>query len=294
MERLIQAFISGLLMGGVYSTIAVGLSLAFGVMRIINWSHGELLMSSMYLSSLIISATGWNPYLVALLAGIIFSGIGYLIQGGLLNPILKKETTREPMSVLLFTAGLGMVLTNAALLIFSANPLMVHTSVMGKTFKIGNIIISASRFISFLISLVATILLYIFLQKTELGRAIRATSQNRKVANLMGINQNKIYKIAFAIGIGLLGLSGGLLVPFFSVYPFVGQTFSTKSFIIVVLGGKGSVIGALIGGLLVGIVESVVGQFVTDAYAQAAVFLLFVIVLLFRPAGLLGKQSDIV
>lgn len=294
MERLIQSFISGLLMGGVYSTIAVGLSLAFGVMRIINWAHGELLMSSMYVSTLIIMITGWNPYLVSFIVGLIFSLVGYVIQGTLLNPILKREKEREPMSVLLFTAGLGMVLTNVALLVFSANPMMVQTSLLGKTFKMGEIIISTPRSISFFISLFATFLLYQFLQKTEIGRAIRATSQNRQIATLMGINQNKIYKIAFAIGIGLLGLSGGLLVPFFSVYPFVGQTFSTKSFIIVVLGGKGSVVGALLGGLIVGIVESVAGQLIGDTYAQAIVFLLFVIVLLFRPAGLMGKKSDII
>lgn len=294
MEGIAQALLSGLFMGGVYATIAVGLSLAFGVMRIVNWSHGESLMWAMYLSFFIITVTKWDPYLVSLITALILFVYGYFIQGTFLNNILKREKEREPLSVLLFTAGLGMVLSNLALLVFGASPTMPATRYMGQTIRIGSLIISNVRLYSFLISLIATAALYWFLNKSETGRAIRATSQNRNVAALMGINKNKIYNIAFAIGTGLVGLAGGLLIPFYPVYPLVGQTFGTKSFIIVVLGGKGSVVGALLGGLIVGIVEAVAGQFITDAYAQAIVFVVFVIVLLFKPSGLLGKKSDIV
>ncbi len=292
MERFIQALITGLLMGGVYSTIAVGLSLAFGVMRIINWAHGELLMVSMYISYLIIGVTGWDPYLVSIVTAIIMFGFGYLFQGTALNKLLDREESREPLSVLLFTAGLGMVLSNLALIIFGANPILVNTVYQGKTFDIGDIIISVPRFISFIIAITATIVLYLFLQRTETGRAIRATSQNRNAAKLMGVNQKKIYNLAFGIGIALVGLSGGLLVPFFSIYPLVGQTFSNRSFIIVVLGGKGSISGALVGGLIVGVIEQLAGQLLTDAYAQAIVFVLFVIVLLFKPSGLFGREAE--
>ena len=292
MERFIQALISGLLMGGVYSTIAVGLSLAFGVMRVINWAHGELLMISMYLSFLIINATGWNPYLVIFIVGLIMFIFGYFFQGSVINRLLVREESREPISVLLFTAGLGMILSNFALIVFGANPIMVSTPYQGRTFMVGEVIVSVPRLISFAIAITATFLLYFFLQKTEAGRAIRATSQNRSIAQLMGINQKRIYALAFGIGIALVGISGGLLVPFFSIYPLVGLTFSNRSFIIVVLGGKGSVMGALVGGLIVGLIEQLAGQLLTDAYAQAIVFLLFVFVLLFRPSGLLGRESE--
>ena len=294
MQGITQALLSGLFMGGVYSTIAVGLSLAFGVMRIVNWSHGESLMWAMYISYFLITFTKWDPYLVAILTALILFVYGYLIQKSFLNNILKREKEREPLSVLLFTAGLGMVLSNLALLLFGASPSMPATSYMGKTIRIGTLIISNVRFYSFIISLIATAALFVFLHKSEIGRAIRATAQNRNVAALMGINKNKIYNVAFAIGTGLVGLAGGLLILFYPVHPFVGQTFGTKSFIIVVLGGKGSVVGALLGGLIVGIVEAIAGQFITDAYAQAIVFVVFVIVLLFKPSGLLGKRSDIV
>lgn len=292
MERFIQALISGLLMGGVYSTIAVGLSLAFGVMRIINWAHGELLMASMYISYLIINMTNLNPYLVMLVTTVILFGFGYIFQDKVLNKLLSREESREPISVLLFTAGFGMVLSNLALIIFGGNPILVKTAFQGKTFAVGNIIVSIPRLISFIIAITATAALYLFLQKTEIGRAIRATSQNRNVAKLMGINQKITYSLAFGIGIALVGLSGALLVPYFPIYPLVGQTFSNRSFIIVVLGGKGSVIGALVGGLIVGVIEQLAGQLLTDAYAQAIVFILFVIVLLFKPSGLFGRETE--
>lgn len=279
-------------MGGVYSTIAVGLSLAFGVMRIINWAHGELMMVSMYVSFLIISVTNLNPYLVIFIVGAIMFAFGYFFQGVVINKLLAREEAREPVSVLLFTAGFGMILSNAALIIFGANPIMVKTPYQGQTFSVGGLIISVPRLISFGIAITATLLLYFFLQKTEAGRAIRATSQNRSVARLMGINQKRIYALAFGIGIALVGISGGLLVPFFPIYPLVGLTFSNRSFVIVVLGGKGSVMGALVGGMIVGLVEQLAGQLLTDAYAQAIIFLIFVAVLLFKPSGLLGREAE--
>lgn len=292
MNTILQALISGLLMGGVYASIAVGLSLAFGVMRIINWAHGELLMVSMYISYIIINITNFDPYFVILITGVLMFAVGYLFQSNILNRLLAREESREPISVLLFTAGLGMVLSNLALIVFGANPILVRTVYQGRTFAFNDIIISLPRLISFLIAITATFILYLFLNRTETGRAIRATSQNRGVARLMGINQKKIYCLAFGIGIALVGISGGLLVPFFSIFPLVGQTFSNRSFIIVVLGGKGSISGALLGGLIIGVVEQVAGIMFTDAYAQAIVFVIFVVVLLFKPSGLLGKETE--
>ena len=291
MNLYLQALIDGLLIGGVYATIAVGLSLAFGVMRIINWAQGELLMVSMYISYYILNLTGLDPYIVMFIVFILMFGLGYLLQSTVISNLLAKETAREPLSVLLFTAGLGIFLTNLMLSIAGATPLTASTAYSGRVLEAGDIFISVPKLISFGIAFVSTVALYIVLKKTEIGRAIRATSQNRNVATLMGINQKRIYNLAFGISIGLVGLSGALLVPFYSISTTVGATFSFKAFIIVVLGGKGSVLGALCGGLLVGIIEKIGGVIWSDTYAQMLVFFIFIVVLMFRPNGLLGEKD---
>ena len=285
-----QSVIDGLLIGGVYATVAVGLSLAFGVMRIINWAQGELLMISMYVSYFLFDLLGLDPYInMFLVMGLMFA-IGYFMQETVISNLLARETVREPISVLLFTSGLGMVLTNAALIVFGSAPKTALTPLSGKMIAMGDMLISLPKIISFSIALCCTIALFFFLQRTETGRAIRAISQNRQVATLMGINQKRVFSIAFGISIALVGLSGALLIPYFPVGTTVGQTFS-RSFVIVVLGGKGSVIGALLGGLIVGVIEKVGGLLFSDTYAQMMVFVIFVIVLLFKPNGLLGQKD---
>ncbi len=287
----VQALIDGLLVGGVYATVAVGLSLAFGVMRIINWAQGELLMVSMYLAYAIFSSTGMNPYLIAIFTAAAMFMVGYLLQQTVISRLLARETAREPISVLLFTSGLGVFLSNAVLSIVGSTPFSAITKYTGKMMKVGEIFLSVPKLISFGIALCSTISLYIFLQKSEMGRAIRATSQNRNVATLMGINQRKVYNVAFGISIGLVGMSGALLLPYYPLSTTVGGAFSFKAFVVVVLGGKGSVIGALLGGLIVGVIEKVGGLLYSDTVAQMFVFIVFIVVLLFRPHGLLGDKD---
>lgn len=287
----LQALIDGLLIGGVYATMAVGLSLAFGVMRIINWCQGELLMMSMYISYYIFNAIGLDPYLIVFLTAIVMFAVGYLLQKGILSNLLARTTEREPISVLLFTAGLGMILANAAHVLIGSNPLSETTRYTGKMIQAGEVFISTPRLISFLFALALTLALYLLLQKSEIGRAIRATAQNRSVATLMGIDQKMIYCLSFGLSLAMVGASGALLIPYYPVSPLVGNTFSFKTFVIVVLGGMGSVPGALAGGLLVGIIEKVVGQLWSDTYAQVLVFLIFVAVLLFKPNGLMGEKD---
>lgn len=190
----LQSVIDGLLIGGVYATIAVGLSLAFGVMRIINWAQGELLMISMFVSYVLFTSSGMDPYLVMVLTAIIMFGVGYLLQKSVLSHILARESAREPVSVLLFTSGLGMFLSNGVLALVGSNPFSVITQYSGKMIIIGDLFISLSKLISFVIAVVITISLYVFLQKSEMGRAIRATAQNRQVATLMGINQKDLLR----------------------------------------------------------------------------------------------------
>ena len=286
----LQAVIDGLLIGGVYATIAVGLSLAFGVMRIINWAHGELLMVSMYISYFLFTWLGINPYLIIFLTAAIMFVVGFLLQKLVISNRLAREKSVEPTSVLLFTSGLGLFLSNLALALTSGEYYSAVTEYTGKMMKISEIFISVPKAISFVIAVVCTLALYVFLQKSETGRAIRATSQNRDVAILMGVNMKSIYNIAFGISIAMVGLAGGLLIPYMTLNPNIGSTFGFKAFVIVVLGGYGSVIGALVGGLLVGVIEKVGTLAASDITAQICVFVVFILVVLFRPNGLLGKK----
>lgn len=286
----IQAIIDGLLIGGVYSTIAVGLSLAFGVMRIVNWAQGELLMISMYVSYFIFNWLGIDPYLIMFFTAAVMFAVGYFLQKTVLSKILARETAVEPISVLLFTAGLGIVLSNGVLAFVGPQYLSAMTPYTAKSMKILDVYISIPKAISFAIALVCTLALYFFLQKSETGRAIRATSQNRHVASLMGVNMKQIYNLAFGISIALVGLSGALLLPYSTLNPDIGSLYSFKCFVIVILGGMGSTMGALLGGLVVGIIERVGTLFFSDSVAQTAVFVVFMLVLLFRPYGLLGKK----
>ena len=287
----LQALIDGLLIGGVYAVIAIGLSLAFGVMRIVNWAHGELLMLSIYISYFIFTWFGIDPYLLMFLTAVLMAGFGYILQRFVISNMLAREKEVEPISVLLFTAGLGVFLSNLALVIFKGNPRTATTVYTGRSIHAGMLYVSVPKLISFVIAMGCTVLLYYFLQKSETGRAIRAASQNRNVVTLMGVNIKRLYNIAFAISVGMVGIAGALLLPYSSVQPTSGTTYSFKSCVIIVLGGPGSVIGALISGLLVGIIEKVGTLYFSDTTAQIAVFAVFVLVLLLRPNGLFGRKQ---
>ena len=292
MDGYIQALIDGLMIGGVYAMAAVGLSLAFGVMRIINWAHGQILMVGMTIAYVLISKSSMNPFVLAFVAGIFLFIFGYALQKLIFNHMLAKDTAREPQSVMTFTLGLGMVLTNLVQILMGATPMMAKHAFSGKTILLDNYyIISITKLVSFLTAVLLCGALYVFLQKSETGRAIRSISQNRFTARLMGIDVENIYCISFGVALGLTGVAGGLLSTFMATYPTVGDVFSFRAFVIVVLGGKGSVAGALVGGLLIGIIEKVGGLFMTDSYAQLITFLIFIGFLLFKPSGMFGKET---
>lgn len=282
----LQALLDGILLGGVYATVAVGLSLAFGVMNILNWAHGELLMVSMFVSYLLITFFKIDPYLTLFVNVVVMFVIGYLLQKNVFSTILKKDKDKEPMSVLIATSGLAMILVSVATMIFGSNAMAVNTQYSGKTIWFGQIVLSVPRSISFVIAIAVTVGLYMLLQKTELGRSLRATAQNREVAKLMGINTNRAYNIAFGISLALVGIAAALLVPNYSVYPKVGGSFGLKAFVIVLLGGKGNVPGALVGGLTIGIIERIGAIVWSESYALLLVYALFIVILLLVPDGI--------
>ena len=289
-DLLIQGALSGLLIGGVYGLIALGLNLVFGTMRVVNFAQGSLLMVAMFMTYWLHVLTGLHPYLTPLVTVPVLFGVGYAIQLVLITPLLAREKAREPMSVLLMTLGLALLLENLALLLFRGDYKTVQVSQTNAVWFLGDYIVSVSRFWA-LVALVATVAaLWAFLSRTDLGRAIRAVGQDRQVARLLGINDHVIYNYAFGISTAVMGIAAATLVPFYYIHPGVGTSFLLKAFVIVVLGGLGSMPGAALGGLAIGVIEGVIGIWTQAAMAQILLFAVFIAMLFFRPAGLLGVE----
>ena len=288
-----QALVDGLLLGGVYAAIGLGLSLAYGVMGVVNWAHGEFLMVSMFISYYSVKLLGFNPYLTAIINIVVMAALGFVLQKYVFNKLVNRGNNAW-RDILLFTAGASMLLQALFNMLFGAEVKALTSSDVGSLsgmLKLGSLFISKPKLISFLIAAFFCVVLYFFIQRSEAGRSLRATSQDRNTAQLMGINADLVYCLCFALSLGLVGLSGALLSPFYPVTPYVGSSFCFKSFIIVALGGRGNIPGAMLAGVLIGIIEKVGAVFLSDAYAQIAIFVLFIIILLVKPDGLLVRRK---
>jgi len=279
--------INGLLTGLIYGLIAVGLTVIFGVMRIINMSHGDMVMLGMYAAWVLYDRFGLNPYLSMVLTVPLFFALGALIYE-ILDPIPPKQ--RE-MSSLIITLGISFTLATSAMLVFTADYRTVTLPYSDAVVDILGMRLGYPALISSGISLVLVGLFSIFLSRTHLGRAIRATAIDPTTASLMGVNVKRVSRATFGMGVALAGLAGGALAPIYYVYPFVGGNFIIKAFAVVVLGGMTSVGGALAGGLLLGVAEALGGAFLEHSLKDIIVFVLFLGVLLFRPAGLFGRRE---
>jgi len=286
MTLLLQSVLSGVLVGGVYALIGIGLTMIFGVMRVINFAHGELLMLGMYLTWIVFTWMGIDPFVSILLTAPALYLWGALLQKAFINRILGAL----PQNQILLTIGLGLVMSNAVMLAFTSDYRILTTSYSSSSFNVGPVSVSIPLAISFAITAVITGLLGWFLLKTDTGQAIRATAQDREAAQLMGINVARTSVMAFGIGSALAGTAGALIAPTYYIYPQVGSAFTLKAFVIVVLGGMGSVVGATLGGLIVGVTESLAAVYVASGLKELVVFVVFLAVLLFKPAGLLGKS----
>lgn len=286
MEQIIQVLISGIFSGGIYALASVGLALIFGVVGLVNFAHGEYLMLAMYFAYWIYNIIGLDPYQSLLINLVLMAIVGYVTFKVVMERVLDSNHSIQ----ILLTLGLSMVLQNLALMLWKADYRNIRIDMTTDTMNLGFLTFSTARVIAFILAIGASILLYLFLQKTFTGAAMRAVSQNGKAAQLMGINIKKTYGLAFVIGTTLVGLSGLLMSPIYPAYPTVGVTFSTLAFIVVVIGGLSSIPGAIFGGLLIGVVESFAGYFAGPAYQQAAYFLLFILVLIIKPNGLFGRS----
>ncbi len=286
MTVFLQALLSGILVGGVYALIGVGLTIIFGVMRVINFAHGDLLMLGMYLTWQLFVRLGWDPYVAILVVAPAMFLVGAFLQRVFVNRVLNAL----PQNQILLTIGLGLILSNAVMLAYTSDYRILTTSYSSSSFFLGDLSVSKPLLYSFLVTAAITGALAWFLLRTDTGQAIRATAQDREAAQLMGINVAWTSILAFGIGSALAGVAGALLSPTYYIYPQVGGAFTLKAFVIVVLGGMGSIVGATLGGLIIGVTESLSAIYIASGLKELVVYVLFLALLLFKPSGLMGKS----
>lgn len=283
----LQSLIDGLLMGGIYGLVAIGLTIIFGVMKIINFAQGALMMLGMYVTYWLFALAGVNPYLSIPISAAVLFIIGAGIQKGILSKMMDAPEHNQ----LLVTLGIMLFIENFALVLFKPDFRSVSVEGMPATLSFLNMNVNTGKLIAFVFAIVLALILFWFLKHTFLGKAIRATSTSRQGAALIGINTSRINYIAFGLGAGLAAVAGTLMTPFFYTSPDVGSAFILKAFVVVVLGGLGNVLGALIGGLVIGVAESLGGAILPGSLKELMTYLIFILVLLFRPNGIFGGKA---
>ena len=282
-----QGLLSGFLFGGVYSLMAVGLTLIFGVMRVVNFAHGDMMVWGMYLAWLLATRTGIDPYLGFVVCAAALFVLGFAVQRGLVDRIVDAP---HEMQILLML-GVALVLENAALVAFGPDPARVRSPLSQSTVWIGPIFVDLARLLTFGVAMVLTAALWLFLSRTDLGRTMRAAADNPYGARVVGADVKRVYAAAFGVGAACVGAAGALVSPILPFQPTSGLGLSVTSFNIVIIGGMGSLPGAFAGGILVSVAESMGAVFLTPSMKELVSFGLLIAILLFRPAGLFGKTT---
>jgi branched-chain amino acid transport system permease protein len=284
LEILAQAVVNGLLIGGVYALVSIGVTLIFGVVKIVNFAQGEFVMIGMYISFFLATYWGIDPLLSLFVSMPVLFVIGMLLQHFLIRRVLGLGD----MPQIFLTFALSLLLLNVALLLFTANYRTVETPYSEAAIHLGPIYIAVAKLIAFAVAMALSAALWAFLHATDLGKAMRAAAQNRDVAMLMGINPDRVFAVAVGVALALAGAAGSLLMPFYPAYPLVGQVFVLMAFVAVVLGTLGNVVGALIASLMMGVAESLGIQFVGADSGLIVVFVMLLLTLAVRPSGLFG------
>src|SRR5262249_24861663 len=282
---LLQGIVSGLLAGGVYAMIALGMALIFGVMRVINVAHGTLLMLGGYTTYWLFALYSMNPFLSLIVSFTLLFFIGVLLQ----RFFVYRVVGAPELSSLILTFGLSILITNLAMLSWTSDYRSVEF--LTGSFLLGPIAVSKSRLLTFGTTLAVTVLAFVFLNKTKTGKAIRATSQHRELAQICGINVRRVDMITFGFASGLAGAGGSLISVMFSIFPEMGRGYVFKSFLVIVFGGAGNYPGAFLGGLILGIVEALTSLLLSAQLSEVTAYVLLVVLLLLRPTGLLGGRT---
>ena len=284
---LVPAILNGLMTGAVYALVALGLTLIYGVLHIINFAHGALLTAAMFAAFFAHRLLGLDPYVAAVLLTPLFYLVGYGLQRFVIGPAAHGEDR----NILLVTLGLAVVIENALLYAFRADTRTINLPYAFEVVEIGNAFLAVPRVIAFGVVMAVALALWVIMQWTDTGKAIRAVAKEKLGAELSGIDVAHIYAVTFGLGTACLAIAACLLIPTYYVNPHAGNAFVLVAFTIVVLGGMGSVVGALIGGLFVGVVESLSGLYLGESLGQIGIFVMFILVLMLRPSGLFGERA---
>jgi branched-chain amino acid transport system permease protein len=284
---LVPAVLNGLLTGAVYALVALGLTLIYGVLHIINFAHGALLTAAMFAAFFVHRLFGLDPYLAAAILTPSFFVLGYAFQRFIIGP----ASHGRDQNYLLVTLGLAVVVENALLYAFRADTRTIKLDYAFDVIELGSVFLAVPRVVAFVVVMVVALILWLIMRWTDIGKAIRAVAKEKLGAELSGIDVSHIYAVTFGIGTACLAIAACLLIPTYYVNPHVGNAFVLIAFTIVVLGGMGSVAGALIGGMCVGVVESLSGLYLGESLGQIGIFVIFILVLLIRPSGLFGARA---
>ena len=283
----VNVAVSGLLTGLVYGLMALGLSVIFGVVRVVNFAHGEMMTIAMYVAIVAFNTLGLDPLVMAVpLAAVLFA-LGYALQAGLINPFIN----RPKHSQFILLVALALIIVNVLLIVFGPDARNVQTSYAFDSFALGSLIVDATKLYAAALSLVIAALLFAFFRFAPLGKAIRACADNYTGALVVGLDVKRLYALTFGLGAACVGAAGAVLVLLIDVTPALGPAYTLLAFIIVITGGLGSMPGALLGGVLIGLTEALAGLLFTPSAKSMFSFGLLVLVLLFRPQGLLGKRA---
>jgi branched-chain amino acid transport system permease protein len=283
---IVQALVDGILIGGVYALISIGLTLVYGVMGIVNFAHAEFLMIGMFAAYFAWALLGIDPILAAPFAFAIAFVIGWVVERVLIQRVLAAPSVAQ----IFLTVGLLIVLENGALLLFGSQFRSVNTAYQTMSLSLGPLFVSVPYLAAFVLSMLCGLALWLFMRLSWLGRAMRATAQNRGAALLMGIDADLMYRLAFALGVGLTAFGGAIILPYMTASPTVGGQFVILMFTVVVLGGLGNVLGAVVGGLAVGTIQSLSSLAFPIQLQNLVLFLVFILVLALRPEGLVGAR----
>ena len=286
-DAFAQLGVSTVLLGGIYALIAVGLTLIFGIMRVVNFAHGEFLMLGMYAAFWAFTLWALDPYFVLLVSIPLFFLVGLLTY-----VLVMKGVVHASHNVQIFTTvGLSTALQNVALVVWTGDFRVVRPWESAVVIRVAGTAFNLAQIVAFAVAVALTVALFAFMKWTHSGRVMRATAQDREAATLMGIDTDRVYRLTFAIGIAAVGAAGVLVAPLYAVYPQAGLQFVLLAYVVVVLGGLGDMVGAMLGSLIVAAVEVVGSYYFGAAWKEVLYFLLFIAVLVFRPAGLFGQRG---